>query len=231
MLTVKKALSSSVGRKYLMAASGIALFGFIIMHLAGNLTLYCPDATAFNSYVQKLYSMGDFLYVAELGLAGLFLFHAVLAIWITAKNRAARDQSYAMSKSKGGPSKSSAASRTMIVSGLAMLGFLVLHIWQFRFGPGIEQGYVTEIGGEATRDLHRLVVETFQNPLYTGIYCVVMVILGFHLRHGFWSAFQSLGATNPRTLKPLQCLAVILAVIIAAGFFFIPLSIYLRGAL
>lgn len=226
MLTVKKALQSSVGKKFIMGLSGLALVGFILMHLLGNSTLYLKDSTLFNAYVHKLYSFGNFLLVAEFGLVALFLVHIFAAFRVTFSNKAARPEKYDLQKSKKGPSKNNITSRNMIVSGVILLGFLIFHIYQFRFGPGMEQGYVTEVNGEPSRDLFKLVVEQFQNPLIVAIYVGVMLFLGMHLRHGFWSAFQSLGAMNPRLTKPIYCLGLLIALVFAAGFLFIPIWIY-----
>jgi len=104
--------------------------------------------------------------------------------------------------------------------------FLVVHIWTFKFGPGIAEGYVTTLDGEPARDLYRLVVETFKNPLYVFGYTLVMILLGFHLRHGFWSAFQSLGAIRPTALKTMQFTAMIVGILLAVGFLSIPVYIF-----
>ena len=116
----------------------------------------------------------------------------------------------------------------MIITGSVIGAFLVFHIWQFKFGPGVESGYVAQVHGKEVRDLHRLVVETFKQPLFVAIYCFVMALLGMHLRHGFWSAFQSLGVNNPRISKPIYGMAWVIAVLVSAGFFFIPVWIYIR---
>ncbi len=96
----------------------------------------------------------------------------------------------------------------------------------------MESGYTTEINGQATRDLQALVVETFANPWWVALYVGVMTMLGFHLRHGFWSMFQSLGALNVRLEKPMQVLALIVGTVLALGFIILPLYIhfFLGGA-
>lgn len=227
MIPLKRSITSSVGRKFLMAASGICLILFVTIHLAGNLSLYLPEGSAFNAYAAKLEHLSGLLYVAEAGLAAVFLLHFVTAIQVTLANRRARGQPYARGlKSKGGESKANVSSRYMIVSGLILLAFLVFHLWQFKFGPSEEAGYVAKLEGEDVRDLYRLVVEVFQRPLNVALYVGVMLFLGLHVRHGFWSAFQSLGATNPRYSKPLYAVGVAVAVLLAAGFLFIPLWVY-----
>lgn len=225
MVSLKNFLTSSLGRKVIMALTGIALVGFILMHLAGNLLLLDGSGSLFNQYVYKLYSWGPLLIVAELGLAGLFALHIISGILVSAGNKVARSQNYEMARTKGS-TFSNASSKYMIISGSIMLLFLILHIWQFRFGPGITEGYETIINGEKSRDLFRLVVEVFQNPVYVVIYLTVMVFLGFHLRHGFWSAFQSLGVMNPRIKYPIYTIGVLLALAVSVGFLILPIWLY-----
>ncbi|NER85088.1 MAG: succinate dehydrogenase, partial [Leptolyngbya sp. SIO1D8] len=124
--------------------------------------------------------------------------------------------------SRGEPSSQSFSSRTMIVTGMVLGTFLVIHLMNFKFGPY----YVTELGGQEVRDLARLVVEKFHRPTYTLSYSTVVVLLGFHLRHGIWSALQSLGAMA-KAFKPLvYTLSLVFAIAIVAGFIILPLAIY-----
>jgi len=215
---------SSVGKKLLNGLTGVLLLLFIVAHLAGNLTIFIGK-DALNAYAALTHSLGALLIVIELGLAAVFLLHAVSAITVWRDNRRARGTRYAMKRSKGGASKQTIASRTMIVTGLVLLVFLIVHLWQFRFGPA----YMTTLPGHEGEvwDLHRIVVETFKQPVWVGVYVAVMVLLGFHLRHGFWSALQSLGALNPK-LRPLAFSAgLIFAVVIAVGFLALPIFVYL----
>lgn len=223
-----RTITSSIFQKVIMALTGLFLIGFVILHLSGNISLYFPDGTKFNAYAAYLASFGNLFYVAEVGLLVLFLVHIVTAIQITRLNKAARPVGYKVYQTKGGPSKANLSSRFMIVSGILLLGFLVLHIWQFRFGPNMLDGYTVDFQGQQIRDLHRLVIETFQNPVYVVIYVFAMIMLAFHLRHGFWSAFQSLGAKNPSLHDKLQKLAILFAVLISLGFMGIPIWIYFR---
>ena len=220
-------LLSSLTRKYLMALTGLGLVIFVILHLLGNVLLYFPHGEAFNAYALKLESLGALLLIAEGGLVGTFLVHILLAFGVTWTKSSARPIGYQMSVSKGGDSKNTILSRNMIITGVVLLVFVVLHIWHFKFGPGMAEGYVTEIKGEKARDLHRWVVESFQNGWIVTGYVAVMIVLGSHIRHGFWSAFQSLGLNYPKCSKPIYCFAAVLAVLLALGFLGIPIWIYL----
>ncbi|MFQ5738154.1 MAG: succinate dehydrogenase cytochrome b subunit [Acidobacteriota bacterium] len=219
-------LSSTVAKKVLMALTGLALFVFLVGHLGGNLLLFSGDPVVFNSYSHVLVSSGWVLIVVELLLLTVFLAHIVQAIWVTWKNRQARPERYHRVKSAGRPSRKTLASSTMIWTGLILLVFTALHLYTFKYGPGIQQGYATQINGEQMRDLHRLVSEVFHRPLYVLWYVAAMTFLGFHLRHGFWSAFQSLGAYHPRYTPVVSALGYIFALLLGLGFLAIPLWIY-----
>jgi succinate dehydrogenase / fumarate reductase cytochrome b subunit len=223
----KQAIQSTIGRKWITALTGVGLVVFVIVHLSGNLLLYRSDGSAFNAYVAQLHGLGPLLLLAELGLVALFGIHVANSLWIKKANLSARPLGYhERPRSKGGHSRSSLASRHMAVTGTLLLAFLILHILQFRFGPGVAEGYVTRLRGEDALDLHRRVVETFQNPAYVLIYAATMVFLGFHVRHGFWSMFQTSGVPGARLSEALHGLGLVVAVALALGFLGIPLWIY-----
>jgi succinate dehydrogenase / fumarate reductase cytochrome b subunit len=219
---------STVGRKILLAITGLCLLGFIVVHLIGNLLLLVsPDA--FNTYAHKLISLGPMLYVAEGILLAIFLIHMVTAIAVTWGNWKARPGGYKLSKDQGDPSRMTFSSKTMIWTGLVLLVFLIVHLITFKYGPGMAEGYVAQIDGEPVRDLHRLVVEWFSNGIYVAYYVISMGLLGFHLRHGFWSAFQSLGGFHPRLTPLAYALGVFAGIVLAAGFLGLPVWFYLGG--
>ncbi len=218
---------TTVGRKLVMAVSGIFLMLFLVVHLAGNLTMLFPDGgEMFNAYAHKLESMGVLLYVAEAGLLAIFLFHVISAFQVYAeKKRATKGGRYAVEASKGGPSKKSVASRSMIYTGIILLLFIPLHIWMFKFNAGSPIP-TTEVGGKEVKDLFQVVVQAFSNPAIAFGYTAVMLLLGFHLRHGFWSALQSIGAMNPRWSPLIYTLGLVFALLMAGGFLFLPLYFF-----
>lgn len=220
---------SSVGKKIINGLTGLGLVVFVIIHLGGNLTLFSSDPDLFNSYAKKLHDLGFLLYVAEIGLLAVFIFHIVSAISVYISKKKARSFGYRKHGSAGGTSKKSFSSVTMIYTGLILLAFVIWHVISLKFGPGIEQGYITVIKGETSRDLHRLVYEYFANPINVSLYVFVMILLGFHLRHGFWSAFQSLGANHPKYTPVINSVGYILAVVLAAGFLLIPIWIFIKN--
>ena len=170
------------------------------------------------------------LWVIELGLLAFFVFHAISGVQVYLGKRKARPEGYVKSAAAGGPSLKSISSVSMILTGVVLLVFVVLHVATFKYGPNVEQGYVHQLDGVPMRDMHRLVVETFQRPGPMVLYSVVMVLLGLHLRHGFWSAFQSLGAMKPGLTPLTYGLGLLVALVVGLGFLTLPLWIYFRGA-
>ncbi|KAA3612581.1 MAG: succinate dehydrogenase [Calditrichaeota bacterium] len=225
MPALPTSLWSSVARKALMALTGLALIGFLIVHLLGNLILLSGNADAFNLYSNIYASMGSFLYVIEAGLVAFFLIHIVSGITVALGKMKARPVSYKKVANAGGPSRKTVSSVTMIYTGVLLLVFLVFHVVSLKYGAH----YDTTIGGEKMRDLYKLVVENFQQPYIVAGYVIIMTLLGFHLRHGFWSAFQSLGALQPRFSNMIYIIGVFIAIILAIGFLFVPIWIFLNS--
>lgn len=236
MLPLLHAFQNSVGRKILTGVTGIALVLFLIAHLSANLTLFAVDPNvgdnAFNRYALFLHDLGFLLYVVEFGLAAIFLIHAYIGTAIWWGKRKARPEAYAVYASKCGASRQSFSSRTMIVSGLLLFVFMFMHLKTFKFGPGWDVAdtayYVAIENGGQMRNLSKLVIEVFQdNLLYVLFYSGIMTLLGFHLRHGVWSALQSLGAMNKNLAPVLYTVAGVIGVAIALGFFVLPIWIYI----
>ena len=215
------ALNSPVGRKVLTGVTGIGLVLFVIAHMAGNLS-YFFGPEAYNLYAHKLMSLGALFYAIEILLAICFLLHAYLGVVITIQNRRARPDGYKLYRSAGRPSRLSASSRSMAITGIIILGFLVLHLNSFKFGTY----YTVEINGVEMRDLYRLMSEKFKEPLYAFGYPVVMVLLGLHMRHGVWSAFQSITLASGKLSAVLYPLGLMLGIGVAVGFIVVPLYIY-----
>lgn len=222
-------LSSSVGKKLLMALTGLALFTFVIIHLVGNLPILTGEGTLYNQYTHFLESFGAFLYVLEIGLVALFVIHVIYGITVWWGKRKARPDRYAQSGNAGGPSKKTVSSLFMVWTGIIVLVFVVIHVATFKYGPNIAEGYVQQVEGENIRDMYQLVVDVFRQPVYVIWYVFAMVLLGLHLRHAFWSAFQSLGVMNPGWTKFTYGLGLLLAIVIALGFAVMPLWVYFGG--
>lgn len=211
-------LQTSVVRKQVMAVTGLLLSGFLITHLAGNFLIFV-SADAFNKYAHTLTS-NPAIYLAEVVLASLFLIHIGLAFTLTMQNKKARPNNYYMFQPTG--HGATFASRTMLITGSIVGVFLVWHITGLKFGPY----YEATVDGVLMRDLHKLVIEYFQNFWNVLGYVVGMIAIGIHLSHGFWSAFQSLGFNHPKYNCLLKIKAKVLGCLITIGFGSMPLYIF-----
>jgi len=226
--------SSSIGKKVLMAITGLSLVGFLVFHLIGNLLLFFGPASL-NAYSNWLI-VNPLVVPAEIGLLALFVVHIFEAAtnWLT--NRNARPVPYYNATRRlfgygwaGKPSRKNVASTTMIVTGIVILVFVVIHLIQFKFGPNYP---VTSAayGTPGIRDLYRLDVQNFTNSVIVGFYVICLALIGFHLWHGITSALNSLGIDHPRYTPTMLRISRVVAVVIAAGFIAIPLWIYfVRG--
>jgi succinate dehydrogenase / fumarate reductase cytochrome b subunit len=208
-------LASSLGKKAVMAATGLLLVGFLIAHLAGNLTLYADrDGAAFDAYCAKLQGFGPLLLVAEVLLALLFGAHVYLGVRLTLENRDARRDGYAFRNSRG---RKTLGSSSMFFTGALVLGFLIKHVLDFRFDALFHESPAAAVRA------------SFHQPVTVAIYVVGMAALGLHLSHAFRSAFQSLGIHHPRLVPLLERAGLALAIVLPAGFVSIPLYFFLAG--
>ena len=180
--------STSVGTKILIGLTGLALFIYLVIHIVGNVIVFFGPA-AFNKYAYTLEG-NPLIPIIEIGLLAIFLIHVYKTIRMYLGNQQTRPAGYEMKKPAGSPSRKSFASSTMIVSGLWLLVFIIVHVKAFRFG-------VEHEWPDGGRDLYRLEMEALANPLVVGFYVLSMVVVGSHLWHGIASALQSLGFDHP----------------------------------
>jgi len=213
---------SSVGTKILIGVTGFALFLYLLIHLAGNLVVFFGPA-AFNRYAYVMEERNPLLPVIEILLLLVFLLHIYKTVTMFLANQRARPVRYAKKKYAGRPSRKSLASSTMIVSGLWLLAFLLVHVKAFRFSPVYEWA-------EGGRDLYRQEVENLSNPIVVGFYVLSMVVVGSHLWHGITSALQSLGVDHPKWTPRFLTAGKVIAVAIAGAFIVIAVWVYLTQA-
>jgi succinate dehydrogenase / fumarate reductase, cytochrome b subunit len=206
-----RACSTSVGKKLLMAATGLLFLLFLAVHLCGNFSLFGGSA-AFNSYSEHLHSLGALLAVGELILALAAVFHIGLGLVLFVQNRRARPTRYAMDKSGGGRTWSS---MIMPYTGLLILAFIVMHLRNVSryFSPNA-----------SLPDFERLSL-LFASPGYVAAYVVFMLFVALHVRHGLWSSFQSVGASHPKYMPFIQGLSVAFAIIAGLGFATLPFAV------
>ncbi|UXP31027.1 succinate dehydrogenase cytochrome b subunit [Reichenbachiella agarivorans] len=221
-----QSISSTIGKKLLMSLTGLFLILFLVIHLAGNLQLLKGDeGQAFNMYAYnmahnpliKAVSYGNFLFI---------LIHIIDGIILTRQNRAARKVRYAVPTKD---SKSSWASKNMALLGIIILIFIIAHLkgfwYQFKNGSLSDVVY----DGVSYPNGYEVVAYAFSQPLYVAFYVICMIFLGFHLSHGFSSAFQTLGLNHKKYTPFIKKLGLLYSILVAAGFAIIPIVMFLRG--
>jgi succinate dehydrogenase / fumarate reductase cytochrome b subunit len=220
-----KTLSSSIGKKLLMALTGLFLIIFLVVHLAGNLQLIKGDGgEAFNIYAQFMTS-NPLIKTISYALYATFILHIVYSLILTIQNRRARgSERYAVS---AGSPKVSWSSRNMGVLGTIIFIFLVIHLRNFWYEMHWGDMPMVNYGGKEYKDLHAVVSAAFSEWWYVVLYTAAMVGLAFHLLHGFQSAFQTLGLDNKKYSPAIKSIGTLYAIIVPALFALIPIWMFL----
>ncbi len=202
---------ASVGQKVLVALTGLFLCTFLVVHLSGNMLLFKNDeGKAFEKYSEFM-STNPGIRTMEIVLAAGFLGHVLFALRVWLKNRSARQNRYVLNRPA---ENSSLASRLMAVTGSIIFIFLLIHLWTF-FVP-------SRFPGEVKPTMYELVKIAFSSPVYVAFYLISLILLGYHLKHGFQSAFQTLGL-RPKLRAPIDLVAMIFWLVIPFGFATMPL--------
>ncbi|NOT59782.1 MAG: succinate dehydrogenase cytochrome b subunit [Acidobacteria bacterium] len=191
---------SSLGKKYVMAVTGLGLYGFVVIHLLGNLQIFAGE-TAINEYAHALKANPVILWGARFGLLTIVTLHIVAALQLAAANKKARPMDYAVGK----PVASTLAQRTILVSGLVILSFIIFHLAHFTLGWVNPELLTYEAGG--IHDVRRMMIEGLSNPIAALFYIISMGLLMLHLSHGVSSLFQSLGLRSKKTVAVFDKLA------------------------
>jgi succinate dehydrogenase / fumarate reductase cytochrome b subunit len=212
--------SSSIGKKWIVALTGIVLIAYVIGHLLGNLQIYISPEQI-NWYGERLHSLGPILWLIRAFLLACFALHIITTILLAVENRNARQDRYAVKKNI----RTTLAACTMVASGLLLLAFVIWHLLQFTIRPqGLVESYTLPDGHN---DVYKMVVKGFQNPAAAGAYILFMFLLCMHLSHGFSSFLQTLGLNSRKTAHNLEVGGTVLAWLIFAGYASIPVSIFL----
>jgi len=195
-----------------MAVTGLVLFGFLILHMLGNLQVFL-SREVMNHYAETLHGNPGLLWVARVVLLVSVVLHTWAAIQLTAVKTAARPVAYV----KPGNVQGSTGSRTMMLSGPVIALFVIGHLLHFTTGT-IHPQFV---------ELHAYenVITGFANPIAAGLYIVAMILVGFHLSHGIWSMFQSIGFSHPRYMPLIKKFAGVFSWILIAGFISVPIAV------
>ena len=200
-------LGSSVGKKILMAVTGLGLIGFLAVHLLGNVMAFA-GAEAFNGYAAKLHSLQPYLTVFNIGLAMLGLVHIVVGIILFFENLKARPTRYKVYKNPGGRT---IGSNTMPYTGVLILIFVVFHLLKFTFVD------------KSVTPIYQQMAATFADPLWVCLYVAAMVIVAVHISHGLWSMFQTFGLNHPRYMPLVMKLGLVATLVFGIGFGVLPI--------
>ena len=221
-------MSASIGRKFLMSITGLFLISFLVIHLTLNLFLTFDDSGRLFNLAAHFMATNPFIRIMEPVLALGFVIHIIWSCLITLDNMRARPQKYEYSDqllSWWAPAKN------MFILGGMVLIFLVIHITNFwikmKF-TGDPLLTPVNVDGTEMHNAYALVSALFHNPLYDIVYIAGGILIGLHISHGFWSAFQTIGINNQIWLKRLKTLAVALGLIFAAGFSYIPVYFMIK---
>ncbi len=208
-------MSSSVGKKIIMSLTGFFLFSFLIVHLYINLFLFKQDRGATFDVYAEFMATYPLLRPMEIVLFGGFILHAFVGVWLWITNRAVRPQRYKVNRTSD---TSTLTSRIAFWTGMFVALFLVIHINTFfvksRFFPD-------------GRTMYEIVAQAFKSPLYVVFYLIALVFLGYHIRHGFQSALQTLGLNNPRYKRFIDMVGLFFWLIIPACFAAMPVYFFL----
>lgn len=202
-------ITSSIGKKLLMALTGLGFCLFLAVHLGGNLTLF-GGKEMFTSYVEHLHALGILITFAEIGLLGMAVIHVLTGLWLFYQNFRSRPVRYKYNKNAGGRT---IGSQTMPYTGVILLLFIIYHLLDFHF---VDKTNTTTF---------QIVAGSFSNPLVTGFYIIAVVIAAIHVSHGFWSAFQTLGLNHPKYFPLIRAIAIIFSLAVGIGFGLIPIYV------
>jgi len=212
LMKVARFYESTIGKKAIMAVTGLILFGFLIAHMLGNLQIFLGPAVM-NHYAETLHGNPALLW----GVRGILLVSVILHIWASIQLSLIKKEARPIAYQKYKPLHSSWASRTMMLSGPIIAGFIVLHLLHLTTGT-IHPDFVP---------LHAYenLVTGFAVVPFALVYIAVMIFIGFHLSHGAWSMFQSVGFSHPRYTPIIKKVAAVVAWVLIAGFISVPVGV------
>ena len=215
---------STIGKKIIMAVTGLMLVGFVIVHMAGNLQMFIGPAKM-NGYAAFLKSTGELLWVARLGLLAALVLHVLMAWQLTQIKTKARPVGY----ERRDPQVSTLASRTMRWGGVLLLVFIVFHILHFTTGTVFPMASRPDAMYPefSEANVYGNVISAFRNPLVSAFYVVAMLFLMLHLFHGAWASVRTLGLSKPSRHPLHRRISTAIALVVWLGFTAIPVAVLL----
>ncbi len=213
---------STIGKKVIMAVTGLMLVAFVVLHMAGNLQVFI-GAARMNAYGSFLKSLGELLWVARLGLLAALVLHVLMAWQLTQMKKNARPIAY--QKREG--QVTTLASRSMRWGGVLLLVFIVFHILHFTTGQAYPVASASDAAGFSHTDVYGNVIGAFRNVWVSAVYIVAMLFLMLHLFHGAWSSVRTLGLARPSAHPLKRHVATVVALVVWLGFSIIPVAVLL----
>ncbi|MFO8087029.1 MAG: succinate dehydrogenase cytochrome b subunit [Bacteroidales bacterium] len=207
---------SSIGRKLAIALAGLFLMTFLVVHLGINLLLIKDDGGASFRAAADFMAHNPVIQIFEIVLFLGFALHILIGIILWIGNMLARGKGYKISNQ----SETTFFSKYMFHTGMIVLAFLILHFFNFYF---VKEGWISPPEGIAHDDLYQMALLLFQNPVYSILYLLAFIFLGFHLNHAFQSAFQTLGLEHTRYSRFIRGFGTFYALVVSVGFAIIPL--------
>jgi succinate dehydrogenase / fumarate reductase cytochrome b subunit len=217
-----KFIASTVGRKLLMAVTGVLMLCFIIIHVLGNSTIYFGWL---NAYAEHLHALPPLVWAFRLVMLLVFAVHVYFGIVLSLENSAARPQAYAVKKDR----RATFAGKNMIWTGVLIAGFLVYHLLHFTLhvtNPAISAGVAGNVDALGRPDVLKMVVLSFQQAGIAAVYVIAMIVLALHLSHGAQSFMQTFGLNNDNTIAIFEKIGVAVAVIFFIGYASIPIAVF-----
>lgn len=218
MSSLSKAFTSSIGKKFVMGLTGIFLISFLIIHVAINALIFLNDGGATFNVAADFMGHNIVVRIMEIGLFAGIILHIVQAIMLTSQNNAARPQKYAYNKASA---NSKWYSRSMGLLGTLILMFLVMHLYHFWWPTKVA------VFNHEEHNTFQNIVAIFQDPLVVVVYVLGVISLGYHLLHGFQSAFQTMGWNHKKWTPVVKTVGIWYSIIVPIVFALMPISIYL----
>lgn len=210
---------SSIGKKWIVALTGLVMFLFVVGHMIGNLQLFLgPEAI--NNYGALLRTSPELLWIVRLVLLSALVLHVIFTMWIVIENRRARPVQY----EKKASVQSKLSTRLMAITGLLLLAFVIFHLLHFT-SHSVDPSFAGFHDEKGRHDVFRMVIVGFENRLHAGFYAVAMVMLCSHLSHGAWSWLQTVGLRSKKVAEPTTRGAWLIALALAAGYLSIPFAV------
>jgi succinate dehydrogenase / fumarate reductase, cytochrome b subunit len=221
MIRLYHQLHASIGSKIIVALTGLALAGFVVFHMIGNLQIF-EGREALNAYAAFLRDMPILLWTARAGLVGLAGIHIWTAIKLAIRNREARPLNYTAHVYR----QASFASRTMAVSGTLLLLFIIFHLLHLTFGV-VDRSFIEGLDLRGQRDVYGKMIHAFGTPWLAAVYLAGQAVLGLHVSHGITSSFQTLGLEHPALNRMFKAAGPAIALLVVLGNVVIVLAVLL----